>query len=252
VSLVVGVSLKMYFGYEQTLSWLRSIADGVGAHPALRSGGVRLFVLPSFPAIVPAAEILAGTPIEVGAQNLSTEDGGAHTGEVSGAMLREIGCRYVAVGHAERRAMYGENESTVAGKTAAALRNGLVPVLCIGEPRPVTALEAAVECTRQLGSALKTAPDGPVTVAYEPVWAIGADKPADVSYISAVCAELRDRRPDCSVIYGGSAGPGLLTRLGPVVDGLFLGRFAHDPAALADVLDEAASFGGTAFGGGPA
>jgi triosephosphate isomerase len=239
--LVIGVSLKMYFGYGQTLSWCRSIVDRVGDHPALRT--VRLFVLPSFPAIVPAAQIFAGTPIAVGAQNLSTVDGGAHTGEVSGAMLHEIGCRYVAVGHAERRAMHGENEATVAGKTAAALRNGLVPVLCIGEPRPLTPLEAAVECTRQLGSALRTAPEGPVTVAYEPVWAIGADRPADVGYIAAVCAELRDRRPDCSVIYGGSAGPGLLTRLGPAVDGLFLGRFAHDPAALADVLDEAATVG---------
>ncbi|GAA0927043.1 triose-phosphate isomerase family protein [Virgisporangium aurantiacum] len=241
---VIGVSLKMYFGYGQTLSWCRSIVDRVGDHPALRT--VRLFVLPSFPAIVAAAEIFAGTPIAVGAQNLSTADGGAHTGEVSGAMLRESGARYVAVGHAERRAMYGEDEATVAGKTAAALRNGLVPVLCVGEPRPAPALDAASECTRQLASALRTAPDGPVTVAYEPVWAIGADKPADVPYIAAVCAELRDRRPDLSVIYGGSAGPGLLTRLGPAVDGLFLGRFAHDPAALADVLDEAGTMGSPA------
>jgi triosephosphate isomerase len=236
---VIGVSLKMYFGYGQTLRWCESIVDRVGGHPALRDGTVELFVLPAFPAIAPVTDILRGTPIAVGAQNLSTEDSGAHTGEVSGGMLAEAGCRYVEVGHAERRALYGEDEATVAAKTAAALRNGLVPVLCLGERHRMPALDAAAECTRQLASALRAAPAGPVTVAYEPVWAIGADRPADTAHIAAVCAELRDFRPGCSVIYGGSAGPGLLTRLGWAVDGLFLGRFAHDPAALADVLDEA-------------
>jgi triosephosphate isomerase len=239
MSRIIGVSLKMYFGYDETLRWCRSVVDRVGDHPALRSGAVRMFVLPSFPAIAPAADIFLGSPIAVGGQNLSTEDGGAHTGEVSGAMLYGAGCRYVAVGHAERRARHGEDEATVAAKTAAALRNGLVPVLCLGEREPVPAFDAAGECLRQLASAVRAAPAGPVTVAYEPVWAIGADKPADVAHIAAVCAELRDFRPGCSVIYGGSAGPGLLTRLGWSVDGLFLGRFAHDPAALVDVLDEA-------------
>ncbi|WP_371871314.1 triose-phosphate isomerase [Phytohabitans rumicis] len=80
----------------------------------------------------------------------------------------------------------------------------------------------------------------PVVVAYEPVWAIGAAEPAGVDHIAAVCDALRARVPDSPVVYGGSAGPGLLTRLRGAVDGLFLGRFAHDPAALADVLDEAA------------
>lgn len=249
MSRIVGVSLKMYFGFDQTVRWCRSIVDLVGRHPALVSGDVRLFVLPSFPAIVPAASAFSGTPIFVGAQNLSTEDSGAQTGEVSGWMLREAGCRYVAVGHAERRTAFHEDETTVAAKAAAALRNGLVPVLCIGEPDRVPAAEAAAECVRQLGTALKNAPYGPVVVAYEPFWAIGAEHPADPSHISSVCSALRDAvlsRPGSSVIYGGSAGPGLLTRLGAAVDGLFLGRFAHDPAALVDVLGEATTVGSPA------
>ncbi len=246
MSRTVGVSLKMYFGYAETLRWCRSVTDRVGGHPALRSGDVRLFVLPSFPAIPAAAGIFRGTPIAVGAQNLAADDGGAQTGEVNGAMLRQAGCRYVAVGHAERRTRHGEDEPTVAAKVSAALRNDLEPVLCIGEPRRVPVAEAAAECVRQLRTQLRTVPGVRVTVAYEPFWAIGAAEPAGTGHIAAVCGALRDAAPDTTVIYGGSAGPGLLTALGSGVDGLFLGRFAHDPAALAGVLDEAAAVGSPA------
>jgi triosephosphate isomerase len=251
VSRIVGVSLKMYFGYDRTLRWCRAVATRVGDHPALRSGAVRLFVLPAFPAVAPAAEIFRGTPVAVGAQDLCAADSGAHTGEVGGPMLREAGAQLAEVGHAERRTTYGEDEDVVAAKTAAALRNGLVPVLCLGEPEQVPAEPAAAECTRQLATALRAADrhglGGSITIAYEPFWAIGAEQPAEAAHIAAVCAALRDAignrpgRAGSAVIYGGSAGPGLLTKLGPAVDGLFLGRRAHDPAALADVLEEAAA-----------
>jgi triosephosphate isomerase len=240
MSRLIGVSLKMYFGYDHTLRWCRAVADRAGDHPALRGGDVRLFVLPAFPAIAAAADIFRGTPIAVGAQDLCAADTGAHTGEVGGPMLREAGAVYVEVGHAERRTLYGETAETVAAKTAAALRNGLVPVLCVGEPQQVRAAQAAAECTRQLASALDGADGGHVVVAYEPFWAIGAARPAEPDHIATVCTTLREKSGGV-VIYGGSAGPGLLTRLGPAVDGLFLGRFAHDPAALVDVLEEAAT-----------
>jgi triosephosphate isomerase len=244
----IGVSLKLYFGYAQTLDWCSHVAQTAAAHPALQSGAVSLFVLPSFPAIPAVAAIFAEGPVAVGAQDLGAVDGGAYTGEVSGAMLAELGARYVEVGHAERRRLFGEDESVVADKTAAALRNGLVPVLCLGEGDRGPATDAADECVRQLHSALAVADregfGGPVLVAYEPHWAIGAAEPAGDDHIVAVCAALRDAlaatgRAGSQVIYGGSAGPGLLTRLGGGVDGLFLGRFAHDPTALAAVLDEA-------------
>ena len=104
----------------------------------------------------------------------------------------------------------------------------------------------AAEVVRQLHAALDGEPAGRVIVAYEPVWAIGAAEPAPVSHIAAVAERLRAEldslagRDGSTVIYGGSAGPGLLAELGDSVDGLFLGRFAHDPDALAGVLDEAA------------
>lgn len=262
MSVTIGISLKMYFGYDRTLRWCRVVADLVGGHPVLATKAVpnapasagagpraKLFVLPAFPAVPAAAEIFRGTPVAVGAQNLAEVDSGAFTGEVGGAMLREAGARYVEVGHAERRTLFGETETVVANKTAAALRNGLVPVLCLGEADRMPAADAAIECVRQLASALavsdRHALGWPVVVAYEPFWAIGADEPAADDHIATVCAALRTairRRaghPDSSVIYGGSAGPGLLSRLGQSVDGLFLGRFAHEPLALDKVLDEA-------------
>lgn len=245
---LLGVSLKLYFGHRETLDWCRQVADMARYHRALQDGAVKLFVLPSFQALVPAAEILANTPVSIGAQNLHWEDRGAFTGEVSGLALSEAGCDYVEVGHAERRRSFGEDDSVVAAKTAAALRNGLVPVICVGESEEGAPADAAAFCIAQLQAALAVTEvaDVPVVVAYEPVWAIGAEHPASTKHISAVCTLLREwlssqnRAAEWSVIYGGSAGPGLLSELGSDVDGLFLGRFAHKVDALSDIIREAA------------
>ncbi|MCX2731966.1 triose-phosphate isomerase [Saccharopolyspora sp. NFXS83] len=250
----IGISLKMYFGHERTLNWCADVAEIARRHPAVRDGAAQLFVLPSFPALAPALDRFRDTPVEVGAQDLFWEDEGAFTGEVSGSVLREMGCGHVEVGHAERRRLFGEDDSTVAAKTAAALRNGLVPVLCLGEEQAGGVTDAARTCREQLDAALAAAREahclGAVAVAYEPQWAIGAAEPADPEFIGAVCGELRtalDAEPllaGSRVIYGGSAKPGLLSALGDSADGLFLGRFAHDPAALEEILDEVVALDG--------
>ncbi|PRY66942.1 triosephosphate isomerase [Glaciihabitans tibetensis] len=243
---VVGVSLKMYFGHRQSLDWCASVAELSRSHAAVASGAVELFVIPGYLSVPAAAEIFGSGPVAVGAQDLASEDTGAFTGEVSGVELAEVGVRVVEVGHAERRRLFGESDEVVRSKTAAALRNNMTPVLCIGESVKSDPVDAAAESMRQVVSALEGAPAGRVIVAYEPVWAIGAAEPAPAEYIRAVCAILRasvaalSGRDGSAVIYGGSAGPGLLTQLGSDVDGLFLGRFAHDTAALGRVLDEAA------------
>lgn len=240
---LLGVSLKMYFGHHETLNWSRRVVRLADQHPAVTSGKARLFVLPAFPAIVPVAGILARGAVDVGAQDIATEDVGAYTGEVSGPLLKEIGCRYAEVGHAERRRLYGEGDTVVAAKTAAALRNGLTPVLCVGELDPVEPAEAARRTVAEAARLLYGL-EGPVVLAYEPQWAIGAPEPASPGHITTVCAALgewlnsRPQHAGSTVIYGGSAGPGLLTRLGGSVGGLFLGRFAHDPEAVAQILDE--------------
>ena len=246
----VGVSLKMYFGQREARDWFARVAQLVrapgGSGRAVMDGAVELFVIPGYLAVQPAIAAFSGTPVLLGAQDLAAEDSGAFTGEVSGAELAEIGVRVAEVGHAERRRLFGETDQVVAAKTAAALRNGIVPVLCLGETEPGSAEAAAVSVVTQLHSALDGATAGRVIVAYEPVWAIGAAEPAASGHIVTVARALRaalDTLPDragSSVVYGGSAGPGLLTRLAGAVDGLFLGRFAHDPQVLDAVLAEAA------------
>ncbi len=257
--LLVGVSLKMYFGHEQTIRWCRAVADVAATHPAVRDDHVTLVVLPSFLYIADVADIFAGTHVAVGGQDLFWTDEGAFTGEVSGKQLRELGCGYAEIGHAERRRIFGETDTMIAVKTAAAYRNRLTPILCVGEAVRSNPAGAARHCRAQLDSALSEvqgATAGPVVVAYEPHWAIGAEKPASPEYVAKTCAALRDHldaQPDFAgsrVIYGGSAGPGLLSRLKGSVDGLFLGRFAHDPSALEHVLTEALD-GGASTAAGP-
>jgi triosephosphate isomerase (TIM) len=246
--LTIGISLKMYFGERRTVDWCRAVAELAGRHPAITRGAIELFVLPAAPMIAPVLRIFAGTPVGVGAQNLYSEDAGAVTGEVSGALLRELGCRYAEVGHAERRRLFGEDNTTAAAKVAACWRNELIPVLCTGEVSPLPPPQAAAACVAEVSEVLGQAGVGSrrrLVLAYEPRWAIGQAQPAPVAHIGAVIAALRrwlaarDELAGSRVIYGGSAGPGLLTSLRGAADGLFLGRLAHDPAAVAAILDEA-------------
>lgn len=257
----IGVSLKTYLTHAATLAWARDVADLARRHPAVRDGVVELFVAPTFPALVPVRDLLAGSDVLLAAQDVAPSDAGAQTGEVTAAELAEIGVSLAEIGHAERRAGFGEDDATVAAKTAVALGHGLTPLLCVGEPERVPADLAALEVTHQVDRALghdtavrigdptaaaaSPAAGGPLVVAYEPVWAIGAPEPAPADHIVAVVAALEAHlaglpgREGSRVLYGGSAGPGLLTALEGRVGGLFLGRFAHDVAALGRVLDEA-------------
>src|SRR5512132_3948119 len=244
MSITIGVSLKAYLGYRDTLRWASAVAEIARSRS---NSSIELFVLPAFPALAPVRDILTGSGVAVGGQDIAADDAGNQTGEVTGAMLADAGCHYAEVGHAERRRHFGETEEVVAAKTAAALRHRLVPAVCLGEPTRLDINAAVEESVRQLGHALSgvqpVTPGGRVVVAYEPHWAIDAAQPAPDEHINAVAAGLRraaaQLAPGLSVIYGGSAGPGLLTRLAGGVDGLFMGRFAHDPKAFATVLDEA-------------
>lgn len=243
----VGVSLKMYFGHRQASDWFDEVAARIRTHDAVRSGAVALFITPTFLQVLPAIAAFEGTPVRIGGQDVAAADTGAFTGEVSASELAEVGASIAEIGHAERRRLFAETDEVVADKTAAALRAGLTPLLCIGETAHQEPEDAAAEAVAQLRAALAEAPAGAVIVAYEPVWAIGAPEPAPHAHIRVVAAALRAaldadaHRENSTVIYGGAAGPGLITALGDAVDGVFLGRFAHDPSALIAVLDEAAA-----------
>ncbi|GAA3905400.1 triose-phosphate isomerase family protein [Microbacterium invictum] len=241
----VGVSLKMYFGHHEALDWCARVAGRVRQHPGVMSGAVRFFVIPTYLQIGPALDAFRDTPVLVGAQDVSPYECGPYTGEVAAAELVEVGARIAEIGHAERRRLFGETDAIIAAKAAATLRHGATPVLCVGETQPQTPTDSATTTVAQLQACLAGVPDGAVIIAYEPVWAIGAPHPAPADHITTVTTGLSaaiasdPARIGSVVIYGGSAGPGLLTRLGASVDGVFLGRFAHDPDALVSVLDEA-------------
>lgn len=239
---VVAVSTKAYLGFGETQDWVRAVGRCADEVAAL---GVEVVVLPTFPALESTADILAGTGIAWGAQDVAPSADGAQTGEVTAAVLAELGCRYVEVGHAERRRFFGESPETVRAKTTEVVTAGMIPLLCVGEADRTDPGTAAALCADQARDALAGLPEADVLLGYEPQWAIGAPAPAPPAYVLTVLAGLRAALASHSgrlrIVYGGAAGPGLATDLGPGVDGLFLGRFAHDPRHLHSVIREIAA-----------
>lgn len=237
----VGVSLKMYFDLEKTAEYIRACTP-LAAHALAHN--VDIFIIPDFLSL-PAASTalrLEAPSIRLGAQDCFWEDHGAYTGEVSPAVLKSIGCSIVELGHAERRRLFNETDEQVAKKAAAAERNGLTPLVCIGEKYQGPIKQVLEECRPQVESIL-AATEGEIIFAYEPVWAIGQPLPASAEYVVAAVQALRgictSRGRQVRFLYGGSAGPGTFDGLRDGgVDGLFLGRFAHDPQRFRDVISE--------------
>jgi triosephosphate isomerase len=189
-----------------------------------------------FPYLAQVSAALSGGAIAWGAQNLSEHDSGAYTGEVSGAMLREFGCRYAIVGHSERRALYGEDDARVAAKFIAARRAGLTPILCVGETlaqRERGETESVVG--RQLDAVVEAAGAAALAnavLAYEPVWAIGTGRNATPQQAQEVHAFARKRLAardralaGLTILYGGSVKPGNAKDLFamPDIDGGLIG-----------------------------
>lgn len=246
---LVGVNLKMYFDAPSTTSYITAIAKIV-APPASVSTGI--FILPSYPCLASASDFLDMTPqVILGAQDCHSEDSGAHTGEVSPLMLKQVGCRMVCLGHAERRrAPFNETDEVVATKAKAVVRNGMIPLICIGEKSQSGIVSEGVglairECSPQVMSILRAVSgDAPIIFAYEPVWAIGSQEPASADHVLAVVKNLKEligtvgERAEVRILYGGSAKPGTWGTLKEAVDGLFLGRFAHDVGNFEKVVKE--------------
>jgi triosephosphate isomerase len=192
----------------------QAIAAGL---PGLDS--IDVAICPSFVHIPELSPLAAESSLLLGAQSVADQDEGAFTGEVSGAMLREFSCSLVLVGHSERRQLYGESDALVAQRFAAALRHGLMPVLCVGETlEQHEAGEAKPVVRRQLEAVFAALGDEAfqrAAIAYEPVWAIGTGRTATPQQAQEVHAYLRtlvaERDPegaaDVRILYGGSMKP---------------------------------------------
>jgi len=202
---LVAGNWKMHGNRAANAALLDAIVRGLGsAHFA--EGGVECAVCVPFPYLAQVAERLRGTAVAWGAQNLSEHAQGAYTGEVSAAMLADFDCKYVIVGHSERRQLFGESDGQVAAKFAAARKGALTPILCVGETleeRDAGRTEQVV--ARQLDAVLGKGEFGDAVLAYEPVWAIGTGRTATPEQAQDVHAFLRKRvTPQTRILYGGS------------------------------------------------
>lgn len=242
--ILVAGNWKMY----GSRAFTRELVGGLATEFA---GGApcEIALCPPFPYLAEAVGLAAGSPLFLGAQDVSGQDEGAFTGEVSGAMLADLGCRFAIVGHSERRAMHGETDAQVAAKFIAAQRHGLVPILCVGESieeREAGQTESVVG--RQLGAVVGAAgidAFAVAVVAYEPIWAIGTGRTASPEQAQAVHAFIRGllRTENGTiadyvrVLYGGSVKAANAAELFamPDVDGGLVGGASLEVRGFASI-----------------
>jgi triosephosphate isomerase len=241
----VGTSWKMNKTFAEALAFAEALRGFVPeCDPRIQP-----FIIPPFTAVREVKRALASTRVKVGAQNMHWADAGAWTGEVSPVMLTDCELDLVELGHSERREHFGETDETVGLKTAAAVRHGLIPLICVGETLAQREVGRAEEVlVEQVKGALRflegAALGAKILFAYEPVWAIG-DKgiPATADYANAQQALIKRVAggilPDVPpVLYGGSVNPGNAAELAVQenIDGLFIGRSAWQAEGYIDIL----------------
>ena len=246
----IGTSWKM----NKTLQEAQVFARALAADDSARDPRIQRFVIPPFTSVREVKQMLTDSSVKVGAQNMHWAGQGAWTGEVSPIMLKDCNLDIVELGHSERREHFGETDETVGLKTEAAVRHGLIPLICIGETlaeresgRAKDVLETQVRGA--LGKLNPGQKSAEILLAYEPVWAIGENGiPATSDYADARQAEIiataRDvlgRPVPC--LYGGSVNTDNCEEFitCPHIDGLFIGRSAWDVKGYLDILGRCAA-----------
>jgi triosephosphate isomerase len=238
---IVAANWKMHFRRRDAESWCRAVRAGLGR------GAAEVVVFPSFPLLVTVGRELAGSPVAWGGQDLHPEADGAHTGDVSGAQLADVGCTWALCGHSERRRDHGESDELVAAKARAAREAALVPLICVGETLEERRAGRTNDVlTRQLAAAL-AAPLSDFELAYEPVWAIGTGETATPEIAQQAHAHLRGelarlagagRAAAVRILYGGSAKPDNAAALaaGADVDGFLVGGASLDSTKFLAII----------------
>ncbi|MBC8555721.1 MAG: triose-phosphate isomerase [Candidatus Brocadiales bacterium] len=242
---------KMNLTFEDAKALSRQLCDGLECSDAVDVG-----VFPSFVYLKEVCDIFSGSKVFVGAQNMSMEKSGAFTGEVSGTMLSDVGCTHVLIGHSERRTIYQETNSVINSKLKAALLNGLSPILCVGERQEERDADKTREVVGdQISEGLLNLASEQVnrlTIAYEPVWAIGTGKTATPEQANEVHAFIRNTMRDkydddtaqrIRIQYGGSVNAGNAKQLlsQPEIDGALVGGASLDSISFLDIVSIAAS-----------
>jgi triosephosphate isomerase len=241
---------KMYKTVAEARLLLTELIPGLSAIQ-----NVETVVCPPFTTLLAVAALLEGTEIGLGAQNMHWESAGAFTGEVAPAMVAEL-CKYVILGHSERRAYFGETDETVNRKVKAALAHGLIPIMCVGETLEENETGRTAEVvSRQMNSGLAGVelPESlPLVIAYEPVWAIGTGRAATAAGANAVVAEVirpalaamfgRQAAQEVRVLYGGSVKANLAAEFfsQPDIDGALVGGASLKAAEFVPIVQAAA------------
>jgi triosephosphate isomerase len=238
---IIAGNWKMH-GLEASLAEARAVASWLDAHAA----AARVALCPPATLIDRMAQALAGTGLEIGGQDCSAEAAGAHTGDVSAAMLFDAGARLVILGHSERRADHGETDALVAAKVRAAMAAGLEPIVCVGESREAhkQGRAADVVCAQIAGSLPDDA--GALAIAYEPIWAIGSGETPTSDQIEAVHAAIREALvrkfggagAAFPILYGGSVKPDNAAEILPLkgVGGALVGGASLKAADFTAIL----------------
>ena len=246
---IVTGNWKMHKTALEAAEMVRSMKDDLEA-----VSGVETIVCPGFPSLSTVAEILRGSTVHVGAQNMHHETEGAYTGEVSAAMLKET-CRYVIIGHSERRLHFGETDEDVNLKAKAALKAGLIPIVCVGErleEREQGSAERFV--SSQLRGALDGVHPSGIVVAYEPVWAIGTGRAATPHLAQGIISLIRHELSDMwgaeaarttPLLYGGSVTPDNISDFvrQPDIDGALVGGASLDADSFVGIVRSASAEG---------
>lgn len=229
-------------GARADIAWVDSLGMAL-AETALTCD---VAVCPPATLIAPLAQC-APDWLGLGGQDCSQHAQGPHTGEVAASMLADLGCKYVIVGHSERRADHGETDAVVKAKAQRALEAGLTPIICLGESlEQREAGEAETVCQAQMLASLPDAPATDIVIAYEPIWAIGTGRTASAEDAQAIHHALRKAyasgdRDALRILYGGSVKPSnsqaLLVQ--PDIDGALVGGASLDPSSFAEIIDSA-------------
>ncbi len=250
-TLFIAGNWKMNLSKDESCKLGEQLRDAVGD-----AGDVRVAVCPPFVFLDPLGALLDGSPVAIGAQNMHPEIGGAFTGEVSGSMLKDVGCEYVIIGHSERRHVFGETEDFIAAKVTRALADGLKPIVCVGETlaQRESSETQQIVC-RQVESALNGVDNDAmslITIAYEPVWAIGTGRTAAPEQAEEVHAIIRSLISDLFdsgvadnvvIQYGGSVKPDNATDLlsRENVDGALVGGASLKAETFIPIIESARS-----------
>ena len=239
---------KMYKTIEEAEQYAQALLPKVAS-----ANGVEIGLCVPFLALAPTINPIQGSRVEVFAQTMHQSKEGAFTGEVSPAMLTEIGVRGVVLGHSERRQLFGETDGALQLKVPAALQAGLVPILCVGETEEERARgDTERKLRRQVQEGLEKVPDErlpEVVLAYEPIWAIGTGLTATpeqaqetVAYLRALVQDIdKSAGQQVRILYGGSLKPENaeeLLRL-PEIDGALVGGASLDPESFAHIIEVA-------------